>query len=570
MIDWSRIGREKFEQVIEVLLRRTYSDDDRIVYDEADQMIFPDGRGGDGGRDAVLIGEGRHLIFQFKYFVDGFPDASRGRRTQITRSFDTAMRHAPTHWYLVVPAKLGDGERTFVEKLAQRPKAPPGLIIKILDRPWLDDHAARHPDVDFHFTRDDEVTERRRTFNAEREMLQGSDDLDARLRALSAVIDARDLDWKVDFSVDGEVITQTLRARHPGAAEVSPISIDVGFELGAEDDELAEALRGSLGFGEPGAITVPARNIAHWKVNGPSWLARDHERVEIRVLDQDRGLVLADEGPVEHVGSGSMGYSLHVRFHDALEMRWRFPHDPSEPGHLSYSLEMAGAKPSEALGAISLARALHQSGPTQLWVEGRRLFTLDGGDSGAVQPPWLEDIAAFELLAEDLDIVQRHCRTVFAIPDPMTNLERIALRMARLLLEGKRVAHPKVRQLNGTLTFAAAAELEPGAGLQYALAAPPGTLSLRVGCPDLVITLGHRELSLGEAIFATEHGEVREQVQTPPGPDGEATEAILTIAVPQAERFDCYLPDRVGDEHPSITTPWDLPGINEAEHLLAR
>lgn len=586
MINWSRIEQEKFERIVDVLLRRAYGEDDHVVYDEADQMIFPDGRGGDGGRDAVLIGAGRHLIFQLKYFLEGFPSANPSRRRQITKSFDTAMRHTPTHWYLVVPGKLTDGERSFVQALAQRAKAPPGLVVEILDRPWLDDQAAQHRDLDFHFTRDDEVTERTRTYNAERAMLQGPDDLTARLSALKDVIDARDLDWTLDFTVNGEVITKTLRARHSSAAEVSPITIDVGFEFGEQDDELAEALRGSLGFGEPGAITVPAKNIAHWKVNGPSWLSQDHERVEVswypqtspptidrvevRVLDANGSLVLADEGAVEHVGGGSMGYSLRVRFHDVLEMKWRFPHDQSEPGHLSYSLEMAGAKPGEVLGAIALARALHQSGPVQLWVEGRRLTTLDAGASGAIQPPWLEDIAAFKLLAEDLEIVQRHCRTAFAIPDPMTNLERIALRMARLLLDGRRVAHPLVRELTGTRTMREAVEPKPGSELAHALTAPPGTLGMRVGCPDLVITLGHRELCLGPAIFATEHGEVREQVRPSAAPDSETTEVDLILAVPDGERFDCYLPDRISDDQLLVTTPWDLPGINEAGHLTER
>lgn len=59
-IHWDRLGQEQFDRMVEALLARVHD-----VHGHG--IVFPEGRGGDGGRDAEAIVDGRKIIYQFKY-----------------------------------------------------------------------------------------------------------------------------------------------------------------------------------------------------------------------------------------------------------------------------------------------------------------------------------------------------------------------------------------------------------------------------------------------------------------------------------------------------------------------
>lgn len=122
-INWRAAHKETFDKIVEILLRREFGLRGHAV----------NGRGDDEGIDYDV--DDSKIIFQFKFFPEGFPTSNPSRRRQITKSFKAAMVHDPDEWTLVVPATLTPGERRFVTGLGKGKR----VKISIRDETWLDD-----------------------------------------------------------------------------------------------------------------------------------------------------------------------------------------------------------------------------------------------------------------------------------------------------------------------------------------------------------------------------------------------------------------------------------------------
>ena len=100
-IDWSALGRQNWDVLVEALLFRMYDRDGNKV------TIF-NGIGGDGGRDVVVdFADGTKQIFQLKHFPGGFSGGFGKRRDQIDDSYKAAMQHEPDERYLLRGIDLG-------------------------------------------------------------------------------------------------------------------------------------------------------------------------------------------------------------------------------------------------------------------------------------------------------------------------------------------------------------------------------------------------------------------------------------------------------------------------------
>lgn len=90
-------------------------------------------------------------------------------------------------------------------------------------------------------------------------------------------------------------------------------------------------------------------------------------------------------------------------------------------------------------------------------------------------------------VAHDLHVVQEFCHTKFAIPDELTPLERINLRVARSLIEGHMVASPEARTvtivLSGHNSPALREMLTSGGQLSF----PATELRFTIGAKELVL-----------------------------------------------------------------------------------
>jgi hypothetical protein len=133
-VDWQGVGRDTFNEIVDILLAREFGNRGHAV----------NGRGGDEGIDYDV--DDSRIIFQYKYFCDGFPGNS-SRRTQIKRSFKKAMTHDPEQWILVVPATVTPHERLFVTGLGKGKR----VQISIRDQVWLNNQLIENRDVAEHY-----------------------------------------------------------------------------------------------------------------------------------------------------------------------------------------------------------------------------------------------------------------------------------------------------------------------------------------------------------------------------------------------------------------------------------
>jgi hypothetical protein len=562
MVRWDRTERHDFERVINAMLYREHAD--------ADSVRALDGRGGDGGRDLVVARGDRRSIFQLKHFPDGFSASERGRRRQIKKSFYAALAHAPTDWTLVVPCDLTPGEWAFVDSLTP-PGGAAGPKISVLDRSGLDERLAGYPDLVAMLQRD-ELVEKVAAYSQERAMLTDARrDLPARLGGLVRAIEEVDPHWTMALAaVDGRVSWQ-LVAKHPRAPDVSPISITMTLDLTGQPSELQRLVERSLWYGTSEAVTLPAEAVRRWVVDGPAWLATEASDVEIEwrptppdVLPVDHvdlvvtgklGTSERHQGVVRHVGRGCHGHSLEATFHGGVEVRMLFPDDRDAPAQVSFSTQMNGLHPGPALHCYALLRALVAGDAVELHVEGHRLVTLREAPSTSPESidqrlPRFEEMV---LVAEDLDVVQRHCGTYFAIPDDLGLEERVALRVARLLVDGNCVVDPHFSGGERYRTGAsedALDELNDGQERQ-----------LVAHTTNYVLQLGHQELELGAAAFVTERGVVRSVVEHVEGVGPQVRQRVGTA---DGSHFRTYLIDRFPGAVPAATTAgWGLPDITE-------
>ena len=204
-IHWERMGREAFEQLVEALLSRVHDRDGH-------EIVFPDGKGGDGGRDAVAVADGRTIVYQLKYFPDGLSTSGSSRKRQVQRSFKAALAHDPDQWVLVVPCKLTDAFRRLVKEL------PKGTRVKVAvwDRPKVDSMLAERPDLVALLKQDDLLTERARLLGAGALLFErGILDAVAHRQATQAALNEMHPHWGVLVSEPDGVVCAAVR-RQPG------------------------------------------------------------------------------------------------------------------------------------------------------------------------------------------------------------------------------------------------------------------------------------------------------------------------------------------------------------------
>ncbi|MFD5326503.1 hypothetical protein [Streptomyces sp. NPDC127092] len=102
-----------------------------------------------------------------------------------------------------------------------------------------------------------------------------------------------------------------------------------------------------------------------------------------------------------------------------------------------------------------LRRRLSLGGDFRVMIHGQLAGAQRLPESGTADDNrrWAQLQLQLQLFLEDLDVVQRYCEQDFPIPADMSMTDRIALRMARLLVEGRCVASPFSRELTITLTW---------------------------------------------------------------------------------------------------------------------
>ncbi|MFE2560247.1 hypothetical protein ACFXGT_30355 [Streptomyces sp. NPDC059352] len=556
-IGWDRVGQPEFDRIVEALVHR--------LYDDTAEVQAVNGRGGDHGIDIRVVSGNRLRIFQLKYYPDGFAASMKGRRPSIKKSFERAMDHGPYEWTLVVPCTVTDSERAFIEGLA----VGRNLTVRIMDRAELDDRLAAHSDIEASFTRD-QLFEAAKVYGQEKAILRrGPKDLAERVQKLGRVADEVDPHWTMDFAREGDRVIQTLRGKHPRAHEVSPISLTFTGRSRGLSPELSSAMTRAFGYGVAEEVVLPPEAVKHLSISGPDWLTKTFKNVEVTwrpagpppgsgapaelaFIDGKGRVTGSYAGKLSGLGSGNLGRSIDVAVPGG-QIRILNPFNSAVPSKLAYNFSLEGLTPHDAMKAVRLRRRLLEGGDFQV--------TVDGQIAGAGQlphvatPDVLRRLDQLHLFVEDLDVVQRHTDQYFPVPFELPAVDRIALRMARLLIDGRCVASPFSRTLTITVTGAE----DPS--MRQLLSGQPQ--SVRLTSPDCAVQIAGRSLELGNACMFHTRVVAQDGPSALAALDSGAVEKEIILRPADNERFRMFLTDTPDDGLPLTPTPFDLDGYPE-------
>ncbi|MGO4205661.1 hypothetical protein AB4Z09_28800, partial [Rhodococcus sp. TAF43] len=354
-IDWSKLSREQFERIVEVLLRRKWEGAGATV-------ICPDGRGGDGGIDVeVQHSDGHRSIYQIKHFPDGFSGNLKStRQRQIAGSFVTAMKllPPPSEWFLVVPAKLTKGERQFVLALeAHRTLSKEGIApptVNIVGITELDDLVVDDPGV-YRYLARNLLRGDVEAYGLERATLTGeAGQLHQRLADLGDLTDSTDLHWGYDFARRGDCTTVTVRPQHPSAAALSPITTSLNLGFRPEHESIRRQFERSMRFGASGDVLLPRDVVKQVTIDGPELIRGTHTKTEIilkalgrpaavgtpltiQFHDTEGTLHAVHKGTVTYADSGTDGFALRAEFYGHLTCEFLTPSDSTQKGNSDIS-----------------------------------------------------------------------------------------------------------------------------------------------------------------------------------------------------------------------------------------
>lgn len=560
-INWDHVTRAQFDEIVEALV-------DRLYDAPGNDVEIVNGRGGDRGRD-IFVREGeRTLVFQLKYFLGGFPASNRSRRRQITDSFNRAMLDGPDEWILVVPTTVTPPERTFVTELGA---AYPNVKIRIWDRARLNNRLAGFPDLVALFTRDN-LREAAVIFGQEKAMLSGGmPDLADRVQALSRMADTLDPHWTVDIAAEHGVVRQTLRAKHRYAAQRSPIGLTITGTFGPGHEELARAARRSLGFGVAEPLRLPPEIVEELTVTGPAWLAGSDRGVEVtwvpvrqipetpiaacvRLLDENGQTMSSHQGTILHAGSGDLGSSLEMDFYRQATVTLLF--GSGEGAEMTGNFKFTDAAPVIVQQTARLYRDIHTCSAVEVELDGAVIGRIHCTPN-TTDDPTARGLAATELLADDLSIVQQHCSTYFPVPADLPVDDRIAIRVARLLVEGHCVVYPRANTYTTTLN-----------GLfddaMRAVLAVDGPVPITIQADFTLEVAGHK-LRLGRIQLFHTQTEIRDRSELLTALQaGRGADRKMVLAPINGQSFRAFLPQaRVGrEDEPLHVTGWGLPGLD--------
>lgn len=567
-LEWALLTQPEFDRLAELLIYREYPT----------ARVEPvDGRGGDGGIDVLKTdADGGRTIFQLKFFLDGFSGKNRGRRRQIRDSLASALTHEPDEWVLVLPSKLTRPDWAFITELTEQTDLP----ITVWHRTVLDDLLVRHSDVLNLMRREPAAMELLTLWHSEQAALTGPDDLTERTSGLAAVVDAVDPHWTFDFARQGNTVIRTLRGKHATAADVSPVTLRFETLLGPAHADLRQQMDRTIGYGLAGSVTLPSETVKNFRVDGPplvrqpprddielSWTVPPNSKlagtpVTVTLVGPDGQHVASHRGTAVDGSPGVVGYSLKVRFHEALTLTYLVPHGRETTCRLDLSWDAGDSTgaPGMLRRAAQLIFDLAKATEMKVALADHELLHARAAMGFALPDAqdWLAGLRDLHDLADDLEAICRVSGDDLPVPTTMTTKERIYLRCARLMLDGHCVMIPDLR----SFTFTLKAGLDPAApGLSQLLNDAEGQFLITQD-PWTPIVAGH-ELHLPQVrmwhprMRLIDQTKVRRAVIA-------GKESPARIEPLDGTTFRMFMPSRMSEPEQSLQpVPWNLTNVPE-------
>jgi len=460
-VNWGHLGQPEFDRRVETLLVRMYRDRPGLRAEAIN------GSGGDGGLDVAVYDDQDNVVevYQLKYYPEGFSGGhGRSRKPKIKDSFVRAMKFSPRRWVLVTPVNLKTPERKWLKAL----KGDYHVDIDWMGQAALDEALAKYDDLVGYFTRDP-LVETLRVIGQESAAMTQPNDYAERLTDISKVADRRSAFWGEDVTIVNGQVTRILRAKDPRAAELDPVNIRFQPDFSKADPRLGDDFADLLKFGGLDKVVLPPGVVRRFEVTGPEWIAHQSEDVtleiysigdtslagkplEVRFVRDDGSTAASFVGALVDRRAGSAGATFRATFAGGLELVARVPLNAGDTGSVTIHTHFAGHQASEVQQALKLCDALTDGWDLQLWFNGIGPVRLAQPKTQG-SPTWdLSEILEVRELADDLAVIERKLGVALAVPDELFNRDRLDIRVARLLLEGRCVLLPGTETYSGELT----------------------------------------------------------------------------------------------------------------------
>lgn len=453
-MNWSE-SRGAFERTVEALIQRMWSTrTDGVAY-------AIDGRGGDGGLDIFVSENGNPdepiHVYQLKFFPEGMSSGFKKRREQVKSSFlSVADKPSLKRWTLVIPGNPTVPELKSVHAL----RSDRTIQLDIMGQSQLDEAIAKYPDLLNWATREP-LIDVLRMASMESAALSSGSDLAQRLDGLGKIADGRSAYWGSSFGYQDGVVTETLHAKRPDAAEREPLSFEFSAEFGDADAELHHQFQSMLDYGSATPVSLPETVVKNLEFKGPDWFAQTGGQatveihplkldapveVELLVLDDDEVVLSTLSGSLTLISSGRVGETLRAEFKGLTLTLQR----GGGAVGVTMTYELSELTGSEASRLFKLIALVATGGRWRIERDGQSVISLHGLQDA----PEAEELvpATWVDLASDLAVIERELDLAFKMPDDISNLDRVNLKVARMLLEGKVTCTPSVEVFTAVVT----------------------------------------------------------------------------------------------------------------------
>lgn len=552
---WELIKQEGFDWIVEQMLMRDHRD--------ATVVRIPNDSGGDGGIDIGVYYPDRTLIYQLKFYTDGFSTSSSSRKTQIKKSFKSVMKpkdeeqKKPDKWILVIPSKYTDTiHKWVVSKVLTTVDNPPEF--EILDGPHLESRLLTdHPDILARFSRDDYFTSLVKLHDAEVAVLDGGvSDLTKRLEKLNKLAAELDDNWTLGFDTNSYGgITIYPIAKNPKAHELSPIGVRITIDSTALDDATRADFEGVVGFGVPGTVTVPEQAVHEIEWTGPEAIVPPSDwrsvvfgeaapldqftrsRLILSVSGPDNGRPAVHDGEVTRVARGTNGISVQATFYRSATITLLLPMKEDRGGKLEVELDFVGHDPREVHRGIKFVESIRASSGVDAKLDDLN-FTLrsDSADSDID-----ERLSEYADVAAEIDTLQDRVTTIFPMPPNVSVEDRAWMKALLIMLDGG-IAPVPIWKLSG----------KSHAGTSVGESNPQSAL---MTCNEFELSLFDRDILVNESVYLC-HPNANIVPASEPDEHGVTK---FTIEGADDTVFLGYMPGRVRDIDKVI--PWSIKGI---------
>ena len=287
LIRWDDLERQRYEDMVSVLVSRLHPEAQRI-----------DGKGGDGGRDVqILRGQDDHITdaFELKSFNGRM---TSGRRRQVEHSLKRAATLDPERWSLIVPIDPTPAEDLWFRQLGRGY----GFSIAWFGRTWLEEKMSAFPDIRRYFLEraSDEVVRLLLELNKEQANLSDVSDALDRIRALRGRLNEIDPYYRYEmstgknaansrppdvvFSASFGDVRFDVYPKYSGATQDLPVTINVEVVVGPDN----KFIQDSLDYGS--GVNIQPELVKSVTIKAPFGLGGSFREAEIEVLPTDSRL----------------------------------------------------------------------------------------------------------------------------------------------------------------------------------------------------------------------------------------------------------------------------------------